>query len=114
MEKESHQAVGIDFGTTYSRVAVFHENPGKAVLIQDKLRKSRASFSCVAFTETGFLIGDEAQYQLLNNPDNTIFDIKRILGKKFSDPSLQNDMEQWPFKVVAGADDRPMIVAQRQ
>jgi len=66
----------------------------------------------VAFTESERLIGDAAKNQVAKNPVNTVFDAKRLIGRKFSDPVAQKDMKLWPFKVEAGADDKPVIVVQ--
>jgi heat shock protein 1/8 len=66
----------------------------------------------VAFTESERLIGDAAKNQVAKNPVNTIFDAKRLIGRKFSDPIVQKDMKLWPFKVESGPDDKPVIVVQ--
>lgn len=55
------------------------------------------------------LIGEAAKNQVIVNPENTLFDIKRLIGRRFSDPTVQNDMKYWPFKVVAGEGDKPRI-----
>jgi heat shock protein 1/8 len=66
----------------------------------------------VAFTDTERLIGDAAKNQVAMNPGNTVFDAKRLIGRRFSDPSVQNDMKLWPFKVIPGPGDKPMIVVR--
>jgi L1 cell adhesion molecule like protein len=53
----------------------------------------------VAFTESERLIGDSAKNQVAKNPNNTVFDAKRLIGRKFNDPTVQKDMQHWPFKV---------------
>ena len=63
----------------------------------------------VAFTETERLIGDAAKSQAAMNADNTVFDAKRLIGRKFSDPGVQSDMKHWPFKVVSGPGGTPII-----
>ncbi|KAJ8476723.1 hypothetical protein OPV22_020450 [Ensete ventricosum] len=70
--------------------------------------------SYVAFTDTERLIGDAAKNQVAMNPTNTVFDAKRLIGRRFSDPSVQSDMKLWPFKVIAGPGDKPMIVVQHK
>ena len=54
----------------------------------------------VAFTDTERLIGDAAKNQVAMNPENTVFDAKRLIGRQYSDPAIQNDMKHWPFKVI--------------
>ena len=70
---------------------------------------NRTTPSYVGFTETERLIGDAAKNQAAMNPHNTVFDAKRLIGRKFSDPIAQADMKHWPFKVLAGAGDKCQI-----
>ncbi len=70
---------------------------------------NRTTPSYVAFTDTERLIGDAAKNQVALNPRNSVFDAKRLIGRKFADPAVQADMTHWPFKVVAGPADKPMI-----
>lgn len=65
--------------------------------------------SYVAFTDTERLIGDPAKNQVARNPENTVFDAKRLIGRKFHDAPVQSDMKHWPFKVRCGAEDKPLI-----
>ncbi|CAN6289863.1 unnamed protein product [Urochloa humidicola] len=103
-------AIGIDLGTTYSCVAVWRHG-GVEVIPNDQ--GNRLTPSCVAFAQdTRRLVGDGAANQAASNPENTIFDVKRLIGRRFSSPSVQGDIKLWPFKVIAGRDDRPMIVVQ--
>ena len=70
---------------------------------------NRTTPSYVAFNETERLIGDAAKSQAAMNAHNTVFDAKRLIGRKFSDPSVQSDMKHWPFKVVSGSGGTPII-----
>ena len=99
-------AVGIDLGTTYSCVGIFRHN--RVDIISNDMG-NRTTPSYVAFTESERLVGDAAKNQAAMNPTNTVFDAKRMIGRKFSDPIVQKDMKQWPFKVVRGEADRPSI-----
>lgn len=91
------KAVGIDLGTTYSCVAHF-SNDRVEIIPNDQGNRTTPSY--VAFTDTERLIGDAAKNQAAMNPANTVFDAKRLIGRKFNDPETQNDIKHFPFKVL--------------
>ncbi|KAG0657616.1 70-kilodalton heat shock protein [Rhodotorula mucilaginosa] len=99
------KAVGIDLGTTYSCVGVW-QNDRVEIIANDQGNRTTPSY--VAFTDTERLIGDAAKNQVAMNPHNTVFDAKRLIGRKFGDAEVQADMKHWPFKIIDKA-TKPII-----
>ena len=97
-------AIGIDLGNTYSCVGVFQH--GKV----ENITRTIPSYVC--FTETERVIGDAAKNQGAMNPTNTVFDAKRMIGRKFVDPTVQTATKMWPFKVIDNS--KPKIVVEHK
>ena len=108
-KKAGSTAIGIDLGTTYSCVGVWM-NDRVEIVANDQGNRTTPSY--VAFTETERLVGDSAKNQVASNPTNTIFDAKRLIGRKFKDATVQKDLQHWPFKVESGPDDKPIIIVK--
>merc|ERR1712018_840284 len=104
------RAVGIDLGTTYSCVGVFQH--GKVEIIAND-QGNRTTPSYVAFTDNERLIGDAAKNQVAMNPTNTVFDAKRLIGRKYDDATVQQDKKHWSFNVV-NEDSKPKIQVEHK
>lgn len=103
---ENNYCIGIDLGTTYSCVAVFRNN--NVEIIANSLG-NRTTPSWVSFTENEILVGEAAKNIYSSNTKNTIYDVKRLMGKKFSDTDVQNEIKNLTYKVKGDENDRIKI-----
>ncbi|XP_008120466.1 heat shock 70 kDa protein II [Anolis carolinensis] len=97
MPKQNALAVGIDLGTTFSCVAVCHQDKVE-IIANDQGHRTTPSY--VAFTNSEHLVGDPAKNQASLNPQNTVFDAKRMIGRNYHDATVQEDIKHWPFTVA--------------
>jgi molecular chaperone DnaK (HSP70) len=107
MDKDEYPGIiGIDLGTTYSCVAFW--NKDRVEIITNKLGKNTTP-SWVAFTDTETLVGEPAKKQAASNQQNTIFGVKRLMGKRFSEDQVQQDLEMYSYRVTGDTNDTPTI-----
>merc|ERR1719469_1703282 len=104
-ENEMGTVIGIDLGTTYSCVGVF-KNGRVEIIANDQ--GNRITPSYVAFTEGERLVGDAAKNQATINPENTVFDVKRLIGRKYTDKSVQAEKKLVPYDIVSDK-DKPVV-----
>ncbi|AIB09498.1 heat shock protein 70KD (nucleomorph) [Lotharella oceanica] len=103
---EPSEVLGIDLGTTYSCVGLWINS--KVELFYNETG-NRTTPSVVAFDDKERLVGGAAKNQAIINPENTIYDLMRTFGRKFSDEAVQHDAKSWPFKIARGPDDKILI-----
>ena len=96
-EESLGNVIGIDLGTTYSCVGVYRK--GQVEIIPNE-QGNRITPSYVAWDDKERMIGDSAKNQATINPERTIFDVKRLIGRKFNDPTVQKDKKMWPFHLM--------------
>ena len=113
MVESTIRAVGIDLGTTNSCVGVWSQ--GKVNIVPNKQGYNTLP-SYVSFKDDDRMIGGPAKNGIAKNSKNTVFDAKRLIGRKFNDQIVQEDVKLWPFKVESsgGRDDKPLICVQFQ
>jgi L1 cell adhesion molecule like protein len=99
------RAIGIDLGTTYSCVGVW-QNDHVEIIANDQGNRTMPSY--VSFTNDERLIGEAAKSVVANNPKNTVFDAKRLIGQKFDDPKVQSDMKHFSYNVI-DRENKPFI-----
>jgi heat shock protein 1/8 len=105
---EEGPIIGIDLGTTYSCVAVFDAATQQVQVLSNSLGEKTCP-SWVAFTANGRVVGQPAKQQASMNAANTIYDIKRIIGRSLEDPVVREEARRFPFLILDGGDGRPVI-----
>lgn len=108
---EIDPVIGIDLGTTFSCVACWDDKLGRVEVIPNSIG-ARTTPSFVAFTSQGRVVGQPAKDQAAMNPSNTLYDVKRVIGRGWDDEVVEKEAKSFPFKLVNGGDMRPMIQVQ--
>lgn len=106
-------AIGIDLGTTNSCVSIWNPQTSRADVIANEFGE-RTTPSYVAFTDEERLIGSAAKNQASKNPENTVFDAKRLIGRQYDDPTVQKNRAHWPFEIAKSTDNKPLIQVQHK
>ncbi|CAG9577228.1 putative glucose-regulated protein 78 [Leishmania major strain Friedlin] len=104
--KVESPCIGVDLGTTYSVAGVWQK--GEVHIVTNEMG-NRITPSVVAFTDAERLVGDGAKNQLPQNPENTIYAIKRLIGRKYADPTVQNDKKLLSYHIVADKTGKPLV-----
>lgn len=105
-DKVTGASVGIDLGTTFSVVGYFKKGKGVEIIANDQ--GNRITPSVVAFTDTEILVGEAAVNQMVQNPENTVFEIKRLIGRAWDDKEVQRDLKLFPYKIV-NKENKPFV-----
>lgn len=106
-------AIGIDLGTTYSCVGVYHHLDNRIDIIKSNSGKEKTP-SYVSFTDDGIFVGEDAENRAVFYPTNTVFDILTLIGVKYTDQKVQDGIKYWPFKVIPDESSHPIIEVQYQ
>ena len=107
MSSPNKVAVGIDLGTTYSAVAVY-KNGTAEIIANDQGNRTMPSY--VAFNNSERMVGEAAKNQSGQNPSNTVYDAKRLIGRNFSDPDVQSNLKHFSYTIKSGTNGKPKIV----
>lgn len=108
MDNKKKLAIGIDLGTTNSCVGIWNNFTSSVDIIENE-EGCRTTPSVVGFDKTTRYIGQSAIRQQVRNPKNTVYEVKRLIGRNYNDKIVQNDIAQWPFEVIELGDNKPII-----
>jgi len=103
---EEAPIIGIDLGTTYSCVAVYDPSTQKVQVLPNSIGE-KTTPSWVAFTDEGRVVGQPAKQQASMNAANTIYDVKRFIGRSLEDPVTREESRRFPYLIIDGGDGRP-------